>query len=77
MPRQAAGLAGDFGGSFFCAIGVEQQQKLSGIERFAFGTEDAADEGVDGVLELRDLSGLCGDNIEPLLAFRVFYLSTT
>ena len=49
------------GGDFFCA--VEQEQELGGIKAFAFGTEDAAEEGVDGLLELRDLGVPAGNLI--------------
>ena len=58
-----SGVCGNGGGSFFCAVGVEQKQELGGIERFAFGTEDAADEGVDGLFKKDDLGGLAGNDI--------------
>jgi hypothetical protein len=41
-------------------VGVEQQFELGWIERFAFGAEDAAAEGVDGLLEESDLGAKTG-----------------
>ena len=37
--------------------------ELIGIKAFAFGPEDAADVGIDGMLELCDLNGFAGNFI--------------
>ena len=41
---------------------------------FAFVVEDAADESVEGLLELRDLGNPTDDLILQLLPFRIFHL---
>jgi len=67
-------VCGSGGGGFFCGVGIQQEFELGGVERLAFRTEEAADEGVDlrfkqgdALTVLRDLVAQEGVFIKQLL----------
>jgi hypothetical protein len=57
-----SGVCGSGGCGLFCVIAFEKELELGGIELFAGGSEDAAGEGIDGLLEEDDLCGLVRDD---------------
>jgi hypothetical protein len=61
-----SGVCGNGGGGFFCEVASEHEFELGGVELLAGLPEDAAAEGVDGLLEDDDLGGLTRDDFVAL-----------